>query len=515
MKKKLSLFLIMIFVVFSAAFAQELPRIAVYVTGEIGDNEKKAFAARMLVSLINTGRYVMGEERPNSFFAEVEKGHGGEINDSQISELAGRFGINHICIIDVSPLFDGYQILARIVDAENVDVVRIGDSYSPLKTADDLVQASDDLVKAMSRGRIARPEPKSEPVLQPAPVPEPESESAPVAFAPSVAPEPAPVRSAPAVAVAPAPVPPSAPVAVAPTPPVAAKSKWPPRAAVYITGLNPMLGNALSRAVTSALMKANVYEGIESIDKHVTGTPNDKHIIEAGKKAGVDFVFVINVSGQVNVRIIDVDLETVPANISLDGKMNSPLDAGKMAASIVNFILKSGPKPPPGYTPPAAQAPVSTASGGRTNAQSGGGRFDVEDAGHSDSKRHKFSLGVSAGTAAIEPHMRLGMGAHSRLYFGCGLYNRGGNKETHIASFLELHTNGVLSVYGGPGFMVGFYDYEYYEKDSGFILGIQSGLELRLGWFLLGTDGRFGFYWRRWDNNGGIRSIGVRTGIAF
>jgi hypothetical protein len=126
-----------------------------------------------------------------------------------------------------------------------------------------------------------------------------------------------------------------------------------PRVAVYITGLNPVLSKALSGAVSSGLMKAKIYNGIERIDQYVSGTAADNQIIDAGKKADVDFVFVINVSGKVSVSILDVDLATELANVSLDGKMNSPLDAGKIAASIVNFIQKEGPKPPPDYTPDA------------------------------------------------------------------------------------------------------------------------------------------------------------------
>jgi hypothetical protein len=302
-----------------------------------------------------------------------------------------------------------------------------------------------------------------------------------------------------------------------------ASQKWPPVAAVYITGLNPMLGKALSGAVGSGLMKAKIYKSIERIDQHVSGAPTNNQIIEAGKKSGVDFVFVINVSGKVSVSILDVDLAEELANVSLDGKMNSPLDAGKMAASIINFILKDGPKPPAGYTPEPAQA---AASAGRTSSAAayGGGS---EKAAH-DSRRPRHSLGVSFGTGVVsEPHFRIGTSEHSSLYFGVGLWSgkaedKNGvefkGSETHINSFLEFRTNAGNSVgfnvYGGPGIMVGFYNYDYCSDGSGFLLGVQGGLELRLGWFLIGTEGRLMYYWRSFDN-GGSATIGMRTGIAF
>ena len=350
------MFFVMLFC--AAAFAQDLPKIAVYVTGDMPDNNKRVFGPELLTSLVNSGRY-SGMERPNVFFAEAESKRttefGGTINDSQLSELGREFGVDYVCIADVVPAFGIYRIEVRIVDVKTAQTAVVGESNSSLKTFDELTRVLKAIVGNMlgEQATLVR-----------------ESESVPVAYAT----EPSAVDRAPAVAAAPTPVPPSAPVAAAPAP-AAAESKWPPKAAVYITGLNPLLGNALSKAVTSALMKANIYEGIESIDQHITGTPTDKQIIEAGKKASVDFVFVINVSGKINVRILDVDLATELANISLDGKLNTPLDAGKVATSIVNFILKEGPKPPAGYVA-AAPAPVAAAGRGKSTAKGGRGRLD-------------------------------------------------------------------------------------------------------------------------------------------
>ena len=333
--KKLSFSLVMIFMFFSAAFAQDLPRIAVYVIGDMPDNNKRVFGPELLTSLVNSGRY-SGMERPNVFFAEVESKRttefGGAINDSQLSELGKEFGVDYVCIADVVPAFGIYRIEVRIVDAKTAQTVVVGESNSSLKTFDELTRVLRAIVRNMFGEQAALVR---------------ESESVPVAYAP----EPSAVNRASGVAIAPTP----SPIAVAPA--AAPQAVWPPKAAVYVTGLNPpMLSNALSKAVTSALMKANIYEGIERIDQHITGAPNDVQIIQAGKKAGVHFVFVVNVSGQINVRIIDVDLATEMAKVSLDGKINSPIDAGRVAVSIVNFILKSSPKPPPGYTPPAASA---------------------------------------------------------------------------------------------------------------------------------------------------------------
>jgi len=273
---------------------QDLPRIAVYVTGDMPNSSKRSFGPMMLASLVNSGRY-SGIERPDVFFTETERKRttefGGAINDSQLSELGREFGVSYVCVADILPAFGIFRIEVRIVDVETAQTIFTGESSGSLKTSGELKEVLEAIVGNMFVEQAAS-------------------------------------------------------VAVASAPQVVAESKWPPKGAVCITGLNAALSSALSRSVISSLMKANVYKGVERIDQHITDTPTDGQIIQAGKREGVDFVFVINVSGQINVRILDVDLATELANISLDGKLNTPLDAGKVAASIVNFILKEGPQPP-------------------------------------------------------------------------------------------------------------------------------------------------------------------------
>jgi len=138
-----------------AAAAQERqdpPKIAVYVTGNVPDDEKKALGTRMLATLINSGRY-KGIERSNSFLAEIEKEQtkqrSGAIDDNQISELGRQFGVKFVCIADITPAFGEFQVSARIIDVETAEVVFIGESFSALKSSADLVTVSNQVVKSM------------------------------------------------------------------------------------------------------------------------------------------------------------------------------------------------------------------------------------------------------------------------------------------------------------------------------------------------------------------------------
>jgi len=164
--------LIIILTLFAtAAMAQDLPKIAVYVTGDVNNNEKKALGTRMLATLVNSGRY-KGIERSNSFLAEIEKEQlrqrSGAIDDSQISELGRQFGIKFICIADITPAFGEFQVSARIVNVETAEVEFIGDAASPLKTMNDLALVSAEVVRNMFGEQTT-----AQPTPAPAPTPEP------------------------------------------------------------------------------------------------------------------------------------------------------------------------------------------------------------------------------------------------------------------------------------------------------------------------------------------------------
>jgi hypothetical protein len=150
-----------------ASSGQNLPKIAVYVTGNVAEDEKKALGTRMLASLVNSGRYI-AIERSNAFLAEIEKEHekqrSGAIDDSQISELGRQFGVKFVCIADITPAYGDFQVSARIVDVETAVVVFMGESSGKLNSMADLSQVSDKVVENMFRGQSTpAPAPKPAP----------------------------------------------------------------------------------------------------------------------------------------------------------------------------------------------------------------------------------------------------------------------------------------------------------------------------------------------------------------
>jgi hypothetical protein len=253
----------------------------------------------------------------------------------------------------------------------------------------------------------------------------------------------------------------------------------------------------------------------------MSGASTNAAIISAAKQAGVDYVFVVNAAGQISVAVINANLGSETAKVSLSGSISSPLGAAKMAVDIVDFILNAGPKPPPGYVKPVAEKKERVVTDGR----------------------YSHSIGTSAGIpyGGAETYWRAGMAKHCRFYTGFGVWsgNRDGGRgytyyegnEFQLAAFVEWHTNNHwFNIYFGPGVMFGLYNYTAYYQDYrdwyttnssesfgtsfGASVGVQSGLELKLGWFLLGANARAALYVRSWDS-GVTGSFGAHTGVAF
>ena len=160
--KRLALLIVALFYV--SAFAQDPPKIAVYVTGDkqyISDNNKKALQTSILSKLVNSGRYI-AVERSEEFLSQVDAEHikqrSGAIDETQISQLGRQFGLKFICVADINPAFNTYHVSARIIDVETAALVFIRDATSNLQTMADLKQTVDEIIGNMLDSKIATPQ---------------------------------------------------------------------------------------------------------------------------------------------------------------------------------------------------------------------------------------------------------------------------------------------------------------------------------------------------------------------
>ncbi len=131
-------------------------KIAVYVTGSVGADEKKALGTKILVELINSGRY-RAVERSDDFVRELDreqsKQQSGAVDDNQITTIGKQFGVQIICVADLTPVFGSNQISARLIDVESAEIVAIADVANPLESMDDLAVASKEVVRVILGGK--------------------------------------------------------------------------------------------------------------------------------------------------------------------------------------------------------------------------------------------------------------------------------------------------------------------------------------------------------------------------
>jgi formylglycine-generating enzyme required for sulfatase activity len=150
----------------ASAFAQDLPKIAVYVTGLEDQNVNKAMAARMLSALVNSGKYSIAN-RQDEFMNQLKKQNIGTIDHRKIWEAGKQFNIDNICIVDITPALGSNSISVRIMDVASAKFVAMADTDSPLRTLQDLSDASAYIVATIfGVGKVqqATPYPTTQPV---------------------------------------------------------------------------------------------------------------------------------------------------------------------------------------------------------------------------------------------------------------------------------------------------------------------------------------------------------------
>jgi len=195
--------LIIVLSVCALAAAQDLPTIAVCVTGGGDSGRNSALGKALLGSLTESGRY-KAIEQPKAFFDETA-GDGGAVDYARVKDACGRHGAAFVCIATVTPTDGVNKVSAQVLDVGAWKIVNTANAESPLGTPAELGETAQRIAAAMYGG-AAQPIPAA----QPAP-------AAAVAVQTTTEPTPVPVDTA--VAVTPAPAPQPVPVAAAEEPP--------------------------------------------------------------------------------------------------------------------------------------------------------------------------------------------------------------------------------------------------------------------------------------------------------
>lgn len=108
-----------------------LKKVAVYVVkNDAGKSIGRVLGDKLVAGFTNSGRYI-AIERTNSFLAQINKEqnyqHSGAVDDSDLSRLGKQFGVQYVCVADVSDVFGEKFISARLIDVETAEVVNTHD----------------------------------------------------------------------------------------------------------------------------------------------------------------------------------------------------------------------------------------------------------------------------------------------------------------------------------------------------------------------------------------------------
>jgi len=154
---------------FAVSFAQEAApeKLAVYVFGASDAGINKTLSGKLLVTMIQSGRYADITDH-NSFHDELAKSGKSEI--AYISQAAKRHGASYVCAVSMVEAFGAYSITARLVKISDSQVIKTGSIDRAIKSLEDLTTVSNELASQLLHSVAAAPSPPPPPVAEVAPI---------------------------------------------------------------------------------------------------------------------------------------------------------------------------------------------------------------------------------------------------------------------------------------------------------------------------------------------------------
>lgn len=145
------LFILLLSVLSLTAFAQQ-KKVAVYVTGQ-QSGINKVLGDQLVAAFAKSGKYI-AIERTASFLAELGKEQNyqrtGAVDDNELSRLGKQFGVQLVCVADVSEVFGEKYISCRLIDVESAEVINTSNASSPMTNMKELLDVSNILAQELT-----------------------------------------------------------------------------------------------------------------------------------------------------------------------------------------------------------------------------------------------------------------------------------------------------------------------------------------------------------------------------
>ena len=135
------------------------PKVAVYVVrNEAGKNIGRVLGDKLVAGFTNSGRYI-AVERTNSFLQQLSKEQNyqrtGAVDDNDISRLGKQFGVQYVCVADISDVFGEKYITSRLINVETAEVVNSNDVGGVINNMGDCVRMANEIALNLSKGTFA------------------------------------------------------------------------------------------------------------------------------------------------------------------------------------------------------------------------------------------------------------------------------------------------------------------------------------------------------------------------
>ena len=145
-------FLAVALLITSLTFAQQ--KVAVYVTGGTDTGINKVLGDKLVEGFVKSGNYT-AVERTSSFLDELSKEQSKQntnnVKDSALSRLGRQFGVELVCVAEISEVLGEKYISARLIDVESTEVLTTSNSDgASIKSMSDLITLSEKLSSELS-----------------------------------------------------------------------------------------------------------------------------------------------------------------------------------------------------------------------------------------------------------------------------------------------------------------------------------------------------------------------------
>lgn len=135
-----------------------IKRVAVYVPkNDASIGIGRVLGDKMVAAFVASGRYT-AVERTNSFLSQLKNEQqyqqNGAVDDKEISRIGKQFGVQYVCVADVSDVMGEKYISARMIDVETAEVVNTHDEGGKINDMESCLRIATAISNALSKGTI-------------------------------------------------------------------------------------------------------------------------------------------------------------------------------------------------------------------------------------------------------------------------------------------------------------------------------------------------------------------------